>query len=254
MKRIISALTFSGFAVFALAQTNSPSEIVTPVEVTPTNSVAATNAPAPPPVVPPQPVESSAVATHDIRVVSGIKVDLGPIHDWEKNPTGDRPLKHWKKIGLQSVGPMMAGQSTCRIKIEGGGEITAVIKNVPQQITTAYANAQKLNDERQKLTEQLTQASRNGLQTIQIAQTNAQNGILDPNQAQQAAAVSSNLQNRQSDLQRLEQSANEAATYFASISTEYAMFTGQKARELEIWDCGIKLGGSVLKTTAVQPR
>jgi hypothetical protein len=254
MKRMISALTFSGFAIFASAQTNSPSEIVTPVELTPTNSVAPSNAPAPPPAVPQQPVESGAVTTHDIRVVSGIKVDLGPIHDWEKNPTGDRPLKHWKKISFQSVGPLMAAQSTCRIKIEGAGEITAVVKNVPQPITTAYANAQKLSDERQKLTEQLTLASRNGLQTIQVAQTNAQYGIQDPAQAQQAAAVSSNLQNRQADLQRLEQSANEAANYFASISTEYAMFTGQKARDLEIWDCGIKLGGGALKTTAVQPR
>jgi hypothetical protein len=248
MKRIISALTFSGFAVFASAQTNSPLEIATPVEVAPTN------APAPPPAVPPQPVESSAVATHDIRIVSGIKVDLGPIHDWEKNLTGERPLKHWKKISFQSVGPLMAGQSTCHIKIEGGGEITAVVKNVPQPITTAYANAQKLNDERQKLTEQLTQASRNGLQTILVAQTNSQNGIQDPAQAQQAANVSSNLQNRHTDLQRLEQSANEAANYFASISTEYAMFTGQKARDVEIWDCGIKVGGGSLKTTAVQPR
>src|SRR5580765_8502120 len=110
MKRIISVVAFSSFAILGSSQSNPPPPGVgTPMEVPATNSVAPSNAPPPVPAVPLQPVESSAVATHDIRIVSGIKVDLGPIHDWEKNPSGERPLKHWKKISFQTVGPLTAG-------------------------------------------------------------------------------------------------------------------------------------------------
>lgn len=253
MKRIISALSISGFAILGWAQTNPPPEVVTPIEITKTNPVAPSNATPAPPTVPLQPVESSAVQAHDIRIVSGIKVDLGPIHDWEKNPAGDRPLKHWKKISFQTVGPMTAGQSTCRVKIEGGGEITAVVKNVPAPTAAAYANVQKLNDDHQRLAQRLEQDSRRAA-TVQAVQTNAEYGIPDPNQAQQAVTLSSMLQNRQTELNRLEQSVNEAANSFANISTEYAMFTGQKAKDLEIWDCGLKLSQMGYRSSATQAR
>src|SRR5688572_15140770 len=110
MKRIIPALTFAGLVVLGQAQTtntNPPSAVPAPV--------VPTNAPT-----------STAVVTKDVRMVSGIKVDLGPIYDFERTKTGERPLKHWKKISFQTIGPVAAGQSTCTIKVEGGGDITAV--------------------------------------------------------------------------------------------------------------------------------
>src|SRR5260370_5334029 len=70
----------------------------------------------------------------DIRTVSGIKVDLGPLHAWYRTKEGERPLKHWKRLTVLNVKGLQGSWDHIFVRTETGAVAELLAANLPKRV------------------------------------------------------------------------------------------------------------------------
>lgn len=183
---------------------------------------------------------------HDLRVVNGITVDLGPLQAWlAKSPDereGERPLKHWKELQILEAEPM-AGWFKCKVQMEGLTR-TNLIANLPPQ---ARKVLQEINDTYVKLQKLRVQIAASEI-AVRRADAVTPTGALGDrayvdsvmNQRYQVNLAGAQLEEAKKILSQLEAKHREYMNSHLSETKVFAMFAGRKYGGLEIWDCGAK--------------
>ena len=190
----------------------------------------------------------------DIRVVGNREVDLGPIHQWLLDPTGERPLKHWKDIQVFNIKENIAGLIRCVVQFEespGFSEI--LIKNLPEEVRSYFivlnrqaaviarlaaevaaqeAYAKRL-DAVNPQEGRIAVATRNADGSVVYLETPAlTRGRAEANLAQVEVGEKREL------LAKLEAEHPDWRAQGNTRTRILAMFTGAKYTNLEVWDCG----------------
>lgn len=74
----------------------------------------------------------------DIRIVNGIRVDLGPVNRWLRDRQGERPMKHWKELQVYRLKGNVGGFDRCVVKIEDQDFSEVLVKNLPAEINNYF--------------------------------------------------------------------------------------------------------------------
>jgi hypothetical protein len=91
----------------------------------------------------------------DIRVVNGRSVDLAPLHQWYRDPEGDRPLKHWVKFTVLETKPRLAGAYIPCIVQSTGGRREVLFRKLPATTVEALGAIQSLQRQVDSLREEI---------------------------------------------------------------------------------------------------
>jgi hypothetical protein len=96
----------------------------------------------------------SEVDDTDIRVVNGRSVDLAPLHQWYRNPEGERPLKHWVKFAVLEVKPPLAAYIPCVVQ-SADGKREVLFRKLPATTGETLASIQSLQRRVDSLREEI---------------------------------------------------------------------------------------------------
>jgi hypothetical protein len=169
----------------------------------------------------------------DVRIVNNVRVDLQPVHNWMKNHKGERPMKHWKQIKITSFTPG-GPWPTCVMSIDGGGDKTVYLKNIPI-VAIQYLNQRAyLESQIKTLSEQIA------IDTKRLRSANAVQAEYGSEYDQNRDIFRANLQNRRDDLDELRDKLSELTAHEDKSLSDLAMFSGQVYNSMEVWDCGLK--------------
>lgn len=97
----------------------------------------------------------SEVDDTDIRVVNGRSVDLAPLHQWYRNPEGERPLKHWVKFTVLEIKPPLAGAYIPCVVQSAGGKREVLFRKLPATTGETLAAIQSLQRRVDSLREEI---------------------------------------------------------------------------------------------------
>jgi hypothetical protein len=92
----------------------------------------------------------------DIRVVNGMSVDLAPLHQWYRNPEGERPLKHWVKLTVLEVKPPLAGAYTPCVVQSPAGRHEVLFRKLPPETQRTIAAINSLQRRVDSLRQEIT--------------------------------------------------------------------------------------------------
>jgi uncharacterized protein YdcH (DUF465 family) len=173
-------------------------------------------------------------SSNDFRTVSGIKVNLGPVHDWLKTRKGERPLPHWKEIRIKEI-INVGGFYKCTVSIEGEPEKSIIMSNLPEPVKKAFAG---IAEKRNALDSARAQAEQDKQNVDAARERFLQNfdsvREAELNDARARSERSSNL------LQERSRAYDEAFQTIAADTTVLAMNSGKEYAKMQIWDCGLK--------------
>lgn len=178
----------------------------------------------------------------DTRFVSGMQVDLQPIHDWVENKEGARPLPHWKETNLKSVDGMVATYTKATVEF-GGKKMQVLLLNSPKDIEAMLAKRQKLSTEvaleQQTLTRERERVER--LDAITPTSASGDPGYVESVMAQRRK-VNEDAVKLKHNTERLEEKVKELSTLEEKISafSDYAMLTGKTYGGFPFLDFGLK--------------
>lgn len=98
-----------------------------------------------------------ATAQQDLRTISGISVDLAPVHEWcaKKGSNAERPLKHWQRLWILDYKKSVGSWDLCIVRMEDGAEVDLFVAHLPAKIRTAFASRNAARAERDALEEQI---------------------------------------------------------------------------------------------------
>lgn len=185
----------------------------------------------------------SAGAEQDLRKVNGVTVDLAPLNTWLAHPEGERPLKHWKQVTVQSVTPAF-GHYFCMI--EGDGVPGAIyLPRLPKDVLAHFQQVDRLQAEMTSLRQHL-EALRSDINHAQaaVADYNSRN-LFNPDAPYAFVKETAKLSLQESQA-RLEEVSKEWVTLSGIKFKILAMFTGRTlpfpkapAKRAEVWDTGL---------------
>ncbi len=189
---------------------------------------------------------------HEIRIVNGKPVDVGPLLQWFADQKGERPLKHWKRIQIWETKGKVGGWDHCKVKTEAGLMVELYVANLPADIrpffaglrqqTTAIANlkAQIAADEQRE--KALWNRYVDTPSEFSAVTSTTKGTAVDTEETRrtEARATSERLRAQRKQLAALEANYDETVKQSAEKLTTFAMFSGRKYGGLEIWDCGEK--------------
>ena len=184
----------------------------------------------------------------DVRTVSGIQVSLEPIHKWEQNKKGERPMKHWKYIQFEAYLGLINGGHCFNVILDGERQ-TILLQNAPATVLALATRVRNLEIQLGRATFIAQQAEANKtayegrVSSGWIATGDAEwiNSI-----AYQDALLKQNAANARAFAQLTDAQRKELEFEFMSAQTEFqsrkelAMFTGRIIMQRELWDVGIK--------------
>lgn len=182
---------------------------------------------------------ASAANASDIRMVGGISVDLSPIHEWESDSGKEskRPMAHWKQVKVTKVISAVGTTLTCDATIDGITQ-RIILRNGPASAASASAAVDKLKTEIDALNKKIS------AEIARIERLEANTYDSDPDQP---VVNRRYVENAKVDLSRvadyrdsLVKKLREAQNVLAKIPSDLAMNTGQKFKDVPIWDCGVK--------------
>lgn len=167
----------------------------------------------------------------DVRIVSNVRVDLQPVHDWYENRDGERPMKHWKQIAIVDFTPS-GPWPLCTLC----GEVskTVYLKNLPGPVIQYWSQVGNLKTRIGNLENQISDDKKR----LRIAQANYAEYGSEYDQSRDRFAA--NIRNNEDDLDRLKDQLSELQNKSRDAISEFAMFTGQVYSGKEVWDCGLK--------------
>ena len=163
-------------------------------------------------------------------MVGNATVDLAPVNKWLKSPSGERPLKHWKKITISEIQEQAGGSWRCTATIEGGGKMTIYVNNLPEKIRTYVQSVSDLDAKIKNLEGQVAEEK-----------TNAPTGHIRVKGRVARQAVDAQKQKTGADQTELSSLRNQYQEMTAKASEKaetLAMFTGRNYGSSQIWDCG----------------
>lgn len=190
-----------------------------------------------------------AARASDLRTISGKSVDLQPIHDWEENQKGERPLKHWKDIELVDwvdQGPHGHPVATIRI---GAEQKKVWLKHCPKEVIRDFTKVVEL--ERQLATAKQQALSANA--EAEAAKIRASSGysvagdkafvnaVLAQDQARADAAANAQAAATYAagTVEKLNADLTLARAKLAADGKLLAMDTGTAFGSDPIWDTGL---------------
>jgi hypothetical protein len=177
----------------------------------------------------------------DVRIVSGVKIDLTPVHAWFRNRNGERPLKHWKQLQVFKI--EQAGPSDlCTVKTEDGGFTKMVILNLPANVKTYFGEISRKQAAIAQLKTQIDHDEPIVNREDAVAPTGASGDASYPgyvnSQRVQANLDMVALNEKKQALAKLE-SELDVLKNRTDLVTVFAMFSGRKYGDDPIWDCGV---------------
>jgi hypothetical protein len=178
------------------------------------------------------PLMALHLSASDVRIVGTVHVDIQPVHDWLENPTGDRPMAHWKEIKIIEFTPG-APWPTSKFTADGKTK-TAYLKNIPP-VTIQYLN--QINQLRAQIKNLKNQITNDRKQLHSADAVQAESGS---QYDQNRDAFRARLHNNEIDLDSLNEKLEELDSQEKEKTSDFAMFTGQIYNKLEVWDCGQK--------------
>jgi hypothetical protein len=170
----------------------------------------------------------------EIRTVNGKEVNLSPVLEWFKNPQGERPMKHWKRLHFEpdSIKGPASGGIRCRVDIEGEKK-EILLEHPPRSVM----NLVQESDDTFKALAQIEAKSDTLKKQIQGLEN--QKPLLDAMNLALVEAQSKAVSNQISDLNDQTEKLRSKLKLIDE-TYEFAMFTGKTLGKLEIWDCGAK--------------
>ncbi len=186
----------------------------------------------------------------DLRTVGGVPVDLQPVHDWNTDHKGDRPLKHWKDVQVMKFERTSAyPQVVARID---GQQRSILLRNCPQRLLNALS-------QRTAVEKQLDSARKKAAQTrseVEYASTRTPGTFVATGSSEFVNSAAVEYEARREDLAKAKAALAEAVANEARLSRQLAeldrtieaeggllaMNTGQTLGNLEVWDTGMKGG------------
>jgi hypothetical protein len=85
---------------------------------------------------------ASTAVGQDWRVVNGISVNLGPVHDWLSTfprLQSERPMPHWKLLHISEFKTQLAGWDQCLVENEDGQVVEVLIAHLEPAIHAAFS-------------------------------------------------------------------------------------------------------------------
>jgi hypothetical protein len=184
-----------------------------------------------------------ALATDDIRIVAGVTVNLAPIHEWEAEKKGERPLPHWKRVQVVSLWNNVAGYDRCSVSV-GRESKVVLLANLAPQLKQAFAETDKLAKEVKVLSDKIKVAERQVREADAVTPIGAAGS---PAYVQERMSrryevnlASERLSQEKERLDELNSRYLLALRLREAQASVLAMFTGRKHGGMEIWDCGRK--------------
>jgi hypothetical protein len=205
---------------------------------------------------------ANAQQFHDLRVVNGITLDLGPVHEWLAHPKGEQPMKHWRQVVVFAIGSKFRDLDRCFIAGRGLNSTQEVfVANMPKDIKdrvlafqqSVQETAQAIIALRMQLpaAEQMRDAfwdryvySDGWISTITAGTGGTSTSSdSDATRLANARAGDKNLVMMREQLALLEKIQREQFAALKNIDRDtnrsvLAMFSGRKYDKLEVWDCG----------------
>jgi hypothetical protein len=190
-----------------------------------------------------------AQSPDDIRLVNGIKVNLGPVHDWLITHKGERPMAHWKQIRIQEMAENMGGWQRCLVKIEDQPMTYILIGNIADYVRKAFASIADKETAMDSARAQVEQDKR----SLEIARQRYRQGTgglvtVSGSRVDSDATRENDLYEARRKLDRdsvaVEDRSREYLEAFQTIASEttvLGMFSGRDYAKLKIWDCGFKV-------------
>lgn len=185
---------------------------------------------------------------HDYRIVNGITIDLQPVHSWfakdKRDRQGERPIKHWKQLQITELKEQIGSWTKCLVKTEENSNIELMILNLPAEVKTFF---QSMSQQYQAIVKwrAAIESDKRKIRQLDAVIPVAAGG--DPAYVNTVMAQRSQLETWKANLETVkEELAKGEALYNQALSeasdklTVFAMFSGRKYLNLEIWDCGQK--------------
>jgi len=184
----------------------------------------------------------------DIRIIGGKQVDLQQIYDWEKNPKGDRPLKHWKLVRITGLGKEFTPSNHVVQVIIEGVQQTVAVRNMPKTLAAKLARWQ----ERKSRLTIVEQELRSALKASELAaaKVGAAYSKASPSFTNAVVAREQQKQNMAEDAAKRESAAQLELTLItrevAKLEEEVckepfmAMIIAEKYKGKLQWDTGLK--------------
>ena len=186
----------------------------------------------------------------DIRTISGIKVDLQPIHDWSASTkTNSRPMAHWKYVTLSAV---VKSYGTTMFQVEAtveGERQSIILKHPPEDLYKKLVKRNELLQREQRGSNYTANAVRNAqvaesqasITWVVVGDSSYVNAVaadeankkrIAANSAAHAGKAIDDLEALRSEISTLTKEINETTFLAMSMNSEYA---GKP-----VWDTGLK--------------
>lgn len=186
---------------------------------------------------------ATAQTQSDIRIVSGVRVDLTPLHEWyltNRFGTASRPLKHWKKLRVTTPKEWMAAWQRVVCMDEDRRTLDILVYNLPEGVLRFIEETKDLSkriEDTQADVKRLEEYVSNKGANLRIAAGSLSDSDYAANLADLETAKA-NLRHRTDDLHELANQLSDMAERSAKELTIFAMFTGRMYSGLQVWDCG----------------
>lgn len=183
----------------------------------------------------------SSAAADDIRVVSGVSVNLTPVKKWLKSGKGERPLKHWQRLIVQELHGQGGGGDRCIVRNEDGEDREVIVANLPAGLKTILFTINQQAANITALRAWISNADKAAKYADAITPTGA-SGRPEYVDAVMAERARVNLQvaNVEEAKDRLSQLENDHEVLKAKrdAASEILAMLSRKVGRFEVWDCG----------------
>jgi hypothetical protein len=197
---------------------------------------ATTNTAAAPAAVKPVLADSKK---HDVRLVFGKLIDLGPLLDWYDVPPKDRherPLPPWHECHIDDIMIPLNNNDQCMLATDHG-VVKAYIYNLDYSIRTPFVTRYYMNQQIAQLDRSIANDRRVAAGPANSAQARAEHDAANHR-------IQDSLRQRGDCVQKLN-AANAMIpkaknVMFFAINSGSTMADPSNGQRLEVWDCGLK--------------
>jgi hypothetical protein len=176
----------------------------------------------------------------DNRMVSGVKVDLTPLHVWYQKQEGDRPLKHWKRLRVETPKDDVATWRRIVCKNDDDETQDILVSNLPDTVLRFLEQTKSLVQQLNGIDADLKQLQ-DYVFNKEAGLSNYTSTVSTPEYMGYMADLDSHrtaLRHKQDDRDALQGQLDKLAAQQAEELTIFAMFTGRTYSKLQVWDCG----------------
>ena len=186
-------------------------------------------------------LSAGITASGQVVTVSGRSVDLTPLTKWLANPTGERPLEHWKQVTVVEFKGDVDGRPRYVIKPEDGEQREVSLMNLPDSVKNFVVamNAQEaeIKSLRAQIKRSQTAIDRAKALTPE-AQDSAEAYLLALDEHSRISGYQQSLYDAADKLAPLERDYAAKMQVAKAETRTLAMFTGTSYAGVPIWDCG----------------